>query len=141
MTINLNDKQKTALDLIRAKALAFDYSFTDSEEREALLTMDEVIFNHVHPDRKYKSINFGCSSCVMTPVKLVRNYILHHEGKAQEILKVNLKNVVDEDNEFVVENKLRESKKTPTLKELRKQHPNIKATSIAGFIKQLNNGK
>ena len=122
MTIKLKESEKEALNSIRYKVIGLDFQYNSKEDQESLDTVNKAIHLHIHPSQKYREINFGCSSCIMTAVKIVRNYIVYYEVK-----EVIIEEVVKPD--FV------------TLKQLRVKHPNIKATSVKSFLKKINDGK
>jgi Fe-S cluster biogenesis protein NfuA len=68
-----------------------------------------------------KQLDLSCPSCVMTAIRIVKNYILYHEVKpVQEV------------------NEEKPSLEGMKLSELRKLDPTIKSNSVGGWIEKYN---
>jgi hypothetical protein len=124
----MSDLKINISDNIRKKILAKNYKITSSERLEV-----EVLYLLIAKRKLAK----GCSDCLGTAYKVITNYMAYHEPRQKTMpdKKTIVKNVVVSNTDISYDdvNPLFEF----TLSELREMYPNIKSTSVKGFIAKI----
>jgi hypothetical protein len=116
----MSDLKINISDNIRKKILAKNYKITSSERLEV-----EVLYLLIAKRKLAK----GCSDCIGTAYKVITNYMAYHEPRQKTMpdKETKVTKIVTNENplfEF-------------TLSELREMYPNIKSTSVKGFIAKI----
>jgi len=135
----------TALAKIKAKVLSNELSYNNNEWLSlAYVTreINKVLFNRV------RELKRGCSGqCVASAVKVIANFIKQTETEDNQesqskVIRVKVNN---KQPERMIDNSMKspddEVYQRPKLKELRAEHPHIKATSVDVFIQKLHKNK
>lgn len=129
-------QSKEAVNVLRERALKMDGKSLTTVE----LTLLQEFKNEIEKrlGTRQRPLDTSCSSCIMTELKRLKNYIENHEPRNEEQpveiteevgLEIEVELDLDEDT-------LRGMK----LKELRNLYPEIKATSVDTFVDKLING-
>jgi sulfur relay (sulfurtransferase) DsrC/TusE family protein len=84
----------------------------------------------VFNNQRRKVLSTACGGCVIEAKRLVRNYVNKFGRQSTERGNVKVMKVV-----------ITSEYESMNLKQLRGLFPNIKATSVKGFIKKINDGK
>ena len=123
MNGNFNADFYTAIHKVKAKVLTGELTYNNDEWLSLAFITKEI--NRVLFGRT-RELKRGCSGqCVASAVQIIRNFINANHIEEPKAGKAEVVRVVVEQ---------------PKLKELRKQYPHIKATSVESFLKQLQDG-
>ena len=117
----LSKQSQESLEVIRFKIEHQQYDFKGIEAQCLSQVFEEIQWEFC---KKKVTLNIGFQGCLKTAVNVVLNYINTHEEKTNLVpANVEVRNVQPIDD--------------TKLSELRKMHPNIKATSVKVFMQKL----
>ena len=114
----MNTEERESLEAIRFK---ITHNQTDFDRQEILHLA--VVYAYVSRYAgKERILKTDCQGCLLTAMNVVSNYVKFYE-----------------DIDKPIENVVKIEAVELTLKELRKNHPNIKSNSRRKFLEKLNN--
>lgn len=122
--------KKAELEAIRTKVEKRQIDYTKTE-----LDCLKAVYDDIQKQIGSKMrLNTSCSSCVVSGMNIVHNYIKFHElPEAPVSAKAKVTKVVISSGEVNLDEGL-------SLKELRAKYPGIKSNSVEGFLKKLEDG-
>ena len=119
-----------SLDAIRSKVESRE---TDFDKKELVhLNLCWIELQKSYGKQIVKPLDQSCSSCRVTAMRVLHNYITNEEPKAEKVEEVE---TPEEPKEFM--NAI-EDLYTLKLSELREMYPHIKAKTVSKFIERLN---
>ena len=121
-----------SLDAIRSKVESRE---TDFDKKELLhLNLCWIELQKSYGKQIVKPLDQSCSSCRVTAMRVIHNYITNEEPKAVVVVEVA---TIEEPQEAEFVNAI-EDPHPLKLSELRELYPHIKAKTVSKFIERLN---
>tara|TARA_R110000772_G_scaffold123755_14_gene230174 strand:- start:2074 stop:2463 length:390 start_codon:yes stop_codon:yes gene_type:complete len=119
-----------SLDAIRSKVESRE---TDFDNKELVhLNLCWIELQKSYGKQIVKPLDQSCSSCRVTAMRVIHNYITNEEP--QEVVVVEVEPIEEpQDEEFVID-----YFETLNLYQLRELYPHIKAKTVSKFIERLN---
>lgn len=112
-----------SIEIIREKVVRGATDYSKSEQ----LALSEVYGDVTYLAGKRRVLDVSCSSCLISAVTIIGNYIKYHEHNETPIPEVKANVYMRSVNE----------NDGLTLSQLRTKYPGVKATSVIGFISKL----